>query len=181
MGFQFAGIGRLCSWDRSSAGGLAVLFVGVGFFCGTLVLWQLKSTYLLLEFRSCVVGLVVWLVKYGYSLMESVLRFLPMVVQPIWVGCCLISPAPPRFSRTLLVLLQVRQSPSSFLMSDAQEQHLSGKTLYIWWQMEYVLIMDGHGISTYMMSKLSRWRCNKVEEMQANICKIRTINKTLPN
>ncbi len=31
--------------------------------------------------------------------------------------------------------------------------------------MEYVLIMDGHGISTYMMSKLSRWRCNKVEEM----------------
>ena len=34
------------------------------------------------------------------------------------------------FSRTLLVLLQVRQSPSSFLMSDAQEQHLSGKTWY---------------------------------------------------
>ena len=30
-----AGIGRLCSWDRSSAGGLAVLFGGVGFFCGT--------------------------------------------------------------------------------------------------------------------------------------------------
>ncbi|XP_073354310.1 uncharacterized protein [Aegilops tauschii subsp. strangulata] len=29
------GIGRLCSWDRSSAGGLAVLFAGVGFFCGT--------------------------------------------------------------------------------------------------------------------------------------------------
>ena len=35
MGFQCAGIGRLCSWDRSSAGGLAVLFAGVGFFCGT--------------------------------------------------------------------------------------------------------------------------------------------------
>ena len=35
MGFQFAGIGRLCSWDRSSADGLAVLFAGVGFFCGT--------------------------------------------------------------------------------------------------------------------------------------------------
>ena len=34
-GFQSAGIGRLCSWDRSSAGGLAVLFAGVGFFCGT--------------------------------------------------------------------------------------------------------------------------------------------------
>ena len=35
MGFQSAGIGRLCSWDCSSAGGLAVLFAGVGFFCGT--------------------------------------------------------------------------------------------------------------------------------------------------
>ena len=34
MGFQSAGIGRLYSWDRSSAGGLAVLFAGVGFFCG---------------------------------------------------------------------------------------------------------------------------------------------------
>ena len=34
MGFQSAGIGHLCSWDRSSAGGLAVLFAGVGFFCG---------------------------------------------------------------------------------------------------------------------------------------------------
>ena len=35
MGFQSVGIGRLCSWDRSSGGGLAVLFAGVGFFCGT--------------------------------------------------------------------------------------------------------------------------------------------------
>ena len=35
MGFQSAGIGRLCSWDRSSAGGLAILFARVGFFCGT--------------------------------------------------------------------------------------------------------------------------------------------------
>ena len=34
------------------------------------------------------------------------------------------------FSRTLMVLLQVRQPPSSFLMSDAQEQYLSGKTWY---------------------------------------------------
>ena len=34
-GGQSAGVGRLCSWDRSSAGGLAVLFAGVGFFCGT--------------------------------------------------------------------------------------------------------------------------------------------------
>ena len=77
------------------------------------------------------------------------------------------------------MLLQVRQSPSSFLMSDAQEQHLSGKHGMM--TDEYVLIMDGHGISTYMMSKLSRWRCNKVEEMQDNICKIPAINKTLPN
>ena len=45
-------------------------------------------------------------------------------------GPCLISPAPPCFSRTLLVLLQVRQSPSTILMSDAQAQHLSGKTWY---------------------------------------------------
>ena len=35
MGFQSVGIGRLCSWDRSSASGLAVLFTGVGFFYGT--------------------------------------------------------------------------------------------------------------------------------------------------
>ena len=35
MGLQSVGIGRLCSWDRSSAGGLVVLFAGVGFFYGT--------------------------------------------------------------------------------------------------------------------------------------------------
>ena len=34
------------------------------------------------------------------------------------------------FLRTLLALLQVRQSPSSFLMSDVQEQNLSEKTWY---------------------------------------------------
>ena len=34
MGFQSAGIGRLSSWDRSSAGGLAVLFAGVQALCG---------------------------------------------------------------------------------------------------------------------------------------------------
>ena len=34
MGFQSAGIGRLCSWDRSLAGGLAVLFAGVQVLCG---------------------------------------------------------------------------------------------------------------------------------------------------
>ena len=35
MGFQSAGIGRLCSWDRSSASGLAILFSRVGFFYDT--------------------------------------------------------------------------------------------------------------------------------------------------
>ena len=35
MGFQSAGIGRLCSWDRSSASGLAVRLAGVGFFYST--------------------------------------------------------------------------------------------------------------------------------------------------
>ena len=84
MGFQSAGIGRLCSWDRSSAGGLAVLFAGVGFFCGTAGAMAIEiGIFLLLECRSCVVGLVVWPVKYGYSLLESVLRFVSLVVQPI--------------------------------------------------------------------------------------------------
>ena len=35
MGFQSIAIGHLYSWDSSSAGGLAVLFAGVEFFCGT--------------------------------------------------------------------------------------------------------------------------------------------------
>ena len=35
MGFQSAGIGALCSWNRSLAYGFGVLFVGLGFFCGT--------------------------------------------------------------------------------------------------------------------------------------------------
>ena len=35
MGFQSAGFRHLCRWDRSSAGGLAILFARVGFFCGT--------------------------------------------------------------------------------------------------------------------------------------------------
>ena len=83
MGFQSAGISRLCSGDRSSAGGLVVLFAGLGFFCGTAGAMANESVYLLLECRSCVVGLVVWPVKYGYSLLESVLRFVSLVVQPI--------------------------------------------------------------------------------------------------
>ena len=83
MGFQSAGISRLCSWDRSSAGGLAVLFVGVGFFYGTTGAMATEIGIPLLECRSCVVGLVVWPVKYGYSLLESVLRFVSLVVQAI--------------------------------------------------------------------------------------------------
>ena len=83
MGFQSAGIGRLCSWDRSSAGGLAVLFAGVGFFCGMAGAMATEIGILLLECRSCVVRLVVWPVKYGYSLLESVLRLVSLVVQPI--------------------------------------------------------------------------------------------------
>ena len=83
MGFQSAGIGRLCSWDRSSAGGLAVLFAGVGFFYGMAGAMATEIGIPLLECRSCVVGLVVWPVKYGFNLLESVLRFVSLVVQPI--------------------------------------------------------------------------------------------------
>ena len=83
MGFQSTGIGRLCSWDRSSAGGLAVLFAGVGFFCGTAGAMTTEIGMPFVGCRSCVVGLVVWPVKYGYNLLESVLRFVSLVVQPI--------------------------------------------------------------------------------------------------
>ena len=65
MGFQSAGIGRLCSWDRSSTGGLAVLFAGVGFFCGTA---GAMGTEIGIPFAGVQVlcgGLVVWAVKYG--------------------------------------------------------------------------------------------------------------------
>ena len=127
MGFQSAGIGRLCSWDRSSAGGLAVLFAGVGFFCGTAgamaneIGIPFAGVQVLCGGASGVAS-EVWVQSAGVGPMFCV------------TGCTanisLISPAPPCFSRTLLVLLQVRQSPSSFLMSDAQEQHLSGKTWY---------------------------------------------------
>ena len=83
MGFQSAGIGRLCSWDRSSASGLAVLFARVGFFCGTA---DAMATEIGIRFAGVQVlcgGLVVSPVKYGYSLLESVLCFVSLVVQPI--------------------------------------------------------------------------------------------------
>ena len=83
MGFQSAGIGHLCSWDRSSAGGLAALFAGVGFFCRTAGAMANEISIPFAGVQVCVVGLVVWPVKYGYSLLESVLHFVSLVVQPI--------------------------------------------------------------------------------------------------
>ena len=83
MGFQSTGSGRLCSWDRSSAGGLAVLFAGVGFFCGTP---GAMATEIGIPFAGVQVlcgGASVWPVKYDYSLLESVLPFVSLVVQPI--------------------------------------------------------------------------------------------------
>ena len=83
MGFQSAGIGRLCSWDRSSAGGLAVLFAGVGFFCGTA---HAMTNEIGIPFAGVQVlcgGASGWPVNYGYSLLESVLCFVSLVVQPI--------------------------------------------------------------------------------------------------
>jgi len=46
-------------------------------------------------------------------------------------GCYLISLVPPDFSKTLFVLLQVLQSPSSFRISDKQKHHMNGKTWYM--------------------------------------------------
>ena len=83
MGIQSVGIGHLCSWDRSSADGLAILFAGVGFFCGTA---GAMANDIGIPFAGVHVlcgGLVVWPVKYGYSLLESVLRLVSLVVQPI--------------------------------------------------------------------------------------------------
>ena len=130
MGFQSAGIGRLCSWDRSSAGGLAVLFAGVGFFCGTAgamaneIGIPFAGVQVLCGGASGVAS-EVWVQSAGVGPTFCVTGCTTNIS-----GVMSDSPAPPRFSRTLLVLLQVRQSPSSFLMSDAQEQHLSGKTWY---------------------------------------------------
>ena len=83
MGFQSAGTGRLCSWDRSSAGGLAILFAGVGFFYGTAGAMANEIGIPFAGVQVLCGGLVVWPVRYGYSLLESVLRFVSLVVQPI--------------------------------------------------------------------------------------------------
>ena len=130
MGFQSAGIGRLCSWGRSSASGLAVLFARVGFFCGTAgdmeneIGIPFAGVQVLCGGASGVAS-EVWVQSAGVGPTFCVTSCTANIS-----GCCLIPPAPPRFSRTLLVPLQVRQSPSSFLMSDAHEQHLSEKTWY---------------------------------------------------
>ena len=130
MGFQSAGIGRLCSWDRSSAGGLAVLFAGVGFFCGTAgamaneIGIPFAGVQVLCGGASGVAS-EVWVQSAGVSPMFCVTGCTANIS-----GVLSNFSGPPRFSRTLLVLLQVRQSPSSFLMNGAQEQHLSGKTWY---------------------------------------------------
>ena len=83
MGFQSAGIGRLCSWDRSSAGGLAVLFAGVGFFCGTTGAMATEIGIPSAVVQVLCGGVSGVPVKYVYSLLESVLRFVSLVVQPI--------------------------------------------------------------------------------------------------
>ena len=83
MGFQSARIGRLCSWDRSSAGGLAVLFARVEFSCGTA---GAMATEIGIPFAGMQVlcgGASGVPVKYVYSLLEAVLRFVSLVVQPI--------------------------------------------------------------------------------------------------
>ena len=69
--------------DRSSAGGLAILFVGVGFFCGTT---GAMANEIGIPFAGVQVlcgaasGVAM---KYGYSLLESVLRLVSLVVQPV--------------------------------------------------------------------------------------------------
>ena len=130
MGFQSVGIGRLRSWDRSSVGGLVVLFAGVGFFCGTAGAMAIEigipfAGVQVLCGGASGVASEVWVQSAGVGPMFCVIGCRANIMV-----CYLISPAPPCFSRTLLVLLRVRQSPSSFLISDAKEQHLSGKTWY---------------------------------------------------
>ena len=129
MGFQSAGIGCLCSWDRSSAGGLVVLFPGVGFFCGT-------------------AGAMATEIGIPFAGVQVLCGGASGVASEVWVQSAGVSPTfcvtgctanisgvlsdffgTTTFSRILLELLQVRQAPYSFLMSDAQEHHLSGKNM----------------------------------------------------
>ena len=130
MGFQYTGIGRLCSWDMSLASGLAILFAGVGFFYRTTGAMATKigipfAGVQVLCGGASGVASEVWVQSTGVGPTFCVTGCTTNIS-----GALSGSQAPPRFSRTLLVLLRVRQSPSSFFMSDAQEQHLSEKTWY---------------------------------------------------
>ena len=116
MGFQSARVGRLCIWDRSSAGGLTVRFAGVRFFYGT-------DGAMLTEIGIPFAGVQV--LHGGAS----------GVASEVWVHSAGVGPTLCVTGCTtnisgMLVLLHVRQSPSSFMMSDAQEHHLSEKTWY---------------------------------------------------
>ena len=180
MGFQSAGIGRLCSWDRSLAGGLAVLFAGVGYFCGTA---GAMPNEIGIPFAG------VQVLCGGASGVASEVWVQSAGVGPTFcvTGCTAnISGVLFDFFGTTTFFKDFAGAPSGSAITLFLFDVWCTRTTFewknmVWWHMEYVLIMDGHGISTYMMSKLSRWRCNKVEEMQDNICKIPAINKTLPN
>ena len=83
MGFQSGGIDCLCSWDRSSVDGLAVLFVGVGFFCG---MAGAMATEIGIPFAGVQVlcgGASGVASEVWVCLLESVLRFVSLVVQQI--------------------------------------------------------------------------------------------------
>jgi len=131
MGFQSVGVGHLYSWDRSSAGGLAVLFAGVGFFCGT-------TGALANEIGISFAGVQV--LCGGASGVASEIWVQSAGVGPMfWVTGCTatISAALSDFSDTTMFLKDFAGAPLgsaitlfSFLMSDAQEHHLSGKTWY---------------------------------------------------
>ena len=83
MGFQSAGIGRLCNWDRSSAGGLAVLFAGVGFFCGTAGAMANEIGIPFAVVQVLCSGASGAASEVWYSLLESVLCFVSLIVEPI--------------------------------------------------------------------------------------------------
>ena len=83
MVFQSAGIGRLCSWDRSSAGGLVVLFAGVGFFYGIAGAMANEIGIPFLGVQVLCGGAIGVASEVWYSLLESVLRFVSLVVHPI--------------------------------------------------------------------------------------------------
>ena len=130
MGFQSAGIGRLCSWDRSLAGGLVVLFAGVGFFYGTAGAMANEigipfAGVQVLHGEASGVASEVWVQSAGVGPTFCV------------TGCTTnISGVLSNFVSTTTFFKDFagapsgRQSPSSFLTSDAQEQHLHGKTWY---------------------------------------------------